>query len=1066
MHPRVLMLLILLALAGAALADNWPGWRGDGTGVVRGAHPPRSWSTKVNVAWRTPLPGEGNSSPIVWGDKVFLTASEDGGKTRLVLCYAVADGRELWRRAFPVAAPAKTYEKTGYAAPTPVTDGTRVYAFFDDPGLVAVDMNGTPCWTRPLGPFKAGYGMANSPVLAGDLVVQVCDADVDGFIVGVDRATGAVKWKTPRKLGAQYATPLVLPVAGKTQVVAAGGAIVGYDAATGAEVWRCRGLMPTVSPSPVAADGLVFASSGRNGPSLLVDASGQGDVTETRVRLHLSAFGPYVISPLASPGLLLPADDGVLRLVNPAGKVLAQTEPMGHFTASPIACGNDIYWTNEAGQTIVVRYIKGELMVWETNSLGEKTLASPAVADGRLYLRTNKALYCIAGTKTTPPEAALAEAVPDFATLKARYDAHQAPEGDDIPLRLGVVAGLEMCTDPQAVALLQQIALRDNHWDVSEAAVKALGAHGEAAVPALQAMFKEWRPYLKVIAAGHLARVRATAAVPTLLAAVKDGDPTVRIAVLDALAVLGGDTLPAVLAATRDKEGVVRAAAFRALAAHAASPEIAPRLLDGAADANPLVAAAAVRALAAHHVPNEVIMSDIQLYGAQRVDPVIAWLHAGPIRVKFQDGELRYLTVGDREIVRRVYFAVRDGHWDTAMPVFRRVDIEQKADSFRIRLEADCVNEVANYRWSGEIVGTPEGKITFTAGGQAEAEFRSPRIGFCLLYGAEALAGQTYELLDADGKATPGAFPKDVSPQLLATKFTGLRYTTPDGLTVTCRAGGGFGMEDQRNYCDSSYKAFHTLGYPWDVPKGQAKRDTFTLEVTGAKAAADPAPAVALAIDAAVHRLPALLPAASSVKAASFVAQNGKRDGWKNAATVAWAFNPAAHMPDDDMFFENLSSVVDQAATVRALHPTARLRVDPIHFDSPYPRPGRDPRNTGQFAAAWTAAMAGWLARAGVDEAVFTTGPAAVLELLSPLGGHAVHALVPLSGDPRAVTGFTIDNVAWVVNLTSQPQAVILPHPMVRLSRLAAGAQRFTPAAVKGATLTLAPLEVVRVGWK
>ncbi len=622
---RLIIFALLLVLAGAALAENWPAWRGDGSGVVRGVHPPLSWSATVNVAWRAPLPGDGNSSPVVWGDKIFLTASADAGKTRLVLCYSAKDGHELWRQAYPVEHPGQTYVKTGYAAPTPVTDGTRVYAFFDDPGLVAVTLDGKPCWTCPLGTFKAGYGMSNSPVLAGEMVVQVCDPDTLGFIVGVDRTTGAVKWKTPRNQTAQYATPLPMTVAGKTQVVVSGAAIVGYDPLTGAEIWRCRGLMPTVSPSPVAADGYVFASSGRNGPSLVVDPGGQGDVTERRVKMHVATGGPYVISPLASPGLLLPADDGVLRLVNPAGQVIAQTAPLGHFTASPIACGPDIYWSDEAGNTFVIRLAKGKLTVTGVNRLGEKIYASPACVDGRLYLRTDKALYCIAGTQIAPPTAAPTETA-DFAVLKARYDAHKAAEGDDIPVRLGVVAALETSKDPQAVPLLQQIAVLDIHWDVSEAAVKALGAHGDAAVPALLAMFKEWRPYLKVVAAGHLARLHTLAAVPTLVAAATDGDQQVRIAVLGALATIaaapGGDAAavtPALLTGTRDGEGMVRAAAFRALTAvagKAKAPEIAPRLLDGLADPNPLVVAAVKPALPAYHVSNEAIMHDILLYGA------------------------------------------------------------------------------------------------------------------------------------------------------------------------------------------------------------------------------------------------------------------------------------------------------------------------------------------------------------------------------------------------------------------------------------------------------------------
>jgi len=388
---------------------------------------------------------------------------------------------------------------------------------------------------------------------------------------------------------------------------------------TGAERWSCAGLSECVAPSPVAGDdGLVYASSGRNGPSLAIDPSGTGDVTETHVRMQVPTGGPYVPSPLFRSVLVVPADDGVVRLISGHGTVRIAERLRAHFTASPVLAGNTLYWTAESGDTFVMdasRLGDAEptLPMVAVNPLGEKVLASPAIAGGRLFIRTDRALYCLGGAGRPPAPAPTHPLTRlDFAELKQRFQAHPAADGEDIPVRLAVVDALAQLRDAEAVSFLATIAVKDPHWDVCEAAGKAVAeSDTPATVPALLGLSDDRRDYMKIIAADGLGRLRAVAAEPVLLAAMTNKDSIVRAARLQALAGIaaapGADPAPilaALQSALTDKDGPVRLAAVRGLSVLLEHPgadrnAIAAALQRCASDSNPLVTAAARDALAA-----------------------------------------------------------------------------------------------------------------------------------------------------------------------------------------------------------------------------------------------------------------------------------------------------------------------------------------------------------------------------------------------------------------------------------------------------------------------------------
>jgi len=490
----LILLGVLTAAAAGATRDSWPGWRGDGTGISSERGLPVQWDPSTNVVWKRALPGEGNSSPIVWADRVYVTASTKKGRVRHVICIDAANGEIAWNTPLTPTRRTKTYPKAGFAAPTPVTDGRRVYAFFDSPGLVAVDMAGAPVWSKDLGPFKSLYNMNASPVLCDGLVIQVCDHDEQSFIVAFDAATGDERWRTARNTKPNSASPTVIEVNGAKQIVVSGPTVTAYDPADGKAVWWCAGMMDYVTPTAVFDGQYVYATSGRNGPTIAIDPTGRGDVTKTHTVMQAPTGGPYVPSPVIYPYMVLPGDKGELRMVDRAGDVVTAHRVKGAFSSSPVAADGKLYWTNEKGSTYVldvaaVRSDSPRLDLLAVNPLDEKVLATPAIAGGRLYIRTRKHLYCIAGDKPVAGAAAKTDLPDDFDKLVALYQANigtgRAWAGEDdeqAAARVEILGHMaRTIRTPEAAAFIGQTAETDKHFDVREEAAKLLGFYGTEA---------------------------------------------------------------------------------------------------------------------------------------------------------------------------------------------------------------------------------------------------------------------------------------------------------------------------------------------------------------------------------------------------------------------------------------------------------------------------------------------------------------------------------------------------------------------------------------------------------
>lgn len=388
-------------------ARYWPRWRGpSGQGHVAGDGYVDTWSATANVRWKVPVPGRGHSSPIVWNDHIFLTSSEEDGTKLSMLAFGRRDGKLRWQTVVPTSGVEHVYAKNSHASATPVTDGQRIYASFGTHGLAAFDFNGKLVWQQKPGDLKNYHGSAGSPVLYKDRIYLYQDhsgtSGLGSFVAAFDAKTGKIIWKTDRSASVGWGTPVVITTGARDELIVNGQrSVAAYDPATGAELWTARGMTREVIPTPVVGHGLVFCSAGRAGPTLAIRPGGTGDVTDTHVVWTSPKGSPFVPSPIVHGDLLYMINDmqSVLTVFEAkSGKLMYQArlgEPTREgFSASPVAVGDKLFFTNDTGQTFVVQ-AGPTFNLLRVNELNAQVLASPALVEGTWYWRTDRELIAI-----------------------------------------------------------------------------------------------------------------------------------------------------------------------------------------------------------------------------------------------------------------------------------------------------------------------------------------------------------------------------------------------------------------------------------------------------------------------------------------------------------------------------------------------------------------------------------------------------------------------------------------------------------------------------------------------
>jgi outer membrane protein assembly factor BamB len=436
MTATKLGLTLSLAFTCSLAAADWPQWRGpNGNGIADERNLPERWSGTENVAWKAPLAGAGVSSPIVFGDRVFVTSqigdgirrqgprlvqggdaaaagerplggSRGGGSgaTFVIEAFQRADGRRLWEHRVEAAGPLPTvHDKHNLASPSPVTDGEMVYAWFGTGQLVALDMSGKRVWERHLGrensPFDINWGHSSSPTLYRDSLILLCDHQPAAYLLAVDKKTGKDRWKTDRGRGRMsYTTPFVVEAAaGPELIVNSSQRVDVYDPRTGAFLWHVGGSNQFPIPSPTFHDGTVYMSRGyRSGPFMAVRPGGRGDVSASHVVWQVNTGAPYISSLVYDSGLLYMANDvGAITVVDAAnGQKVWQERVNGIFSASPVAGDGKVYFVSETGETIVLRSGRQPSIV-ARNDVGERLMASPAISNGQIFLRGDDRLIAI-----------------------------------------------------------------------------------------------------------------------------------------------------------------------------------------------------------------------------------------------------------------------------------------------------------------------------------------------------------------------------------------------------------------------------------------------------------------------------------------------------------------------------------------------------------------------------------------------------------------------------------------------------------------------------------------------
>ena len=419
------LVVLFFLVAGLIRAENWPGWRGpSGDGVSAGKGIPTKWSSTENIAWRIVVPGEGHSSPIVWGDKVFLTSSLTEKNKRILLCLDRLSGQTVWQRDVVQSPPETIHRLNSRASGTPATDGKQVYVTFmraegDEviapnvgserlitPGKIIVaayDLDGNEKWKTNVGDFVSAHGFNTCPVLFEDLVILNGDHDGDAYLVALDRESGRERWRTRRENKTRsYVTPIIREIDGITQMILSGSlCVASYDPRNGKRHWIVDGPTEQFVASMVYDGKYVFATGGYPERHILaIRPGGKGNVTETHIAWRTTRGAAYVPSPIISGRyLLMVADSGIASCFEArTGKRHWMERLPGGHSPSPVSADGLVYFVSDRGVTTIIRPSE-TFAVIAKNELGEPVSASPAISQGQIFLRTHQHLYCIGSKK-------------------------------------------------------------------------------------------------------------------------------------------------------------------------------------------------------------------------------------------------------------------------------------------------------------------------------------------------------------------------------------------------------------------------------------------------------------------------------------------------------------------------------------------------------------------------------------------------------------------------------------------------------------------------------------------
>ena len=406
MKPAALIPVLLLATS--LTANNWNTFRGpSGQGDAKG-NIPTKWSSE-SVKWSVKLPGSGQSSPVNWGNRLFLTTSSGDGAVRSVICLDKDSGKSVWRKDIQCDNPESVHKMNSHATPSCATDGERVVAFFGVAGLHCFSAaDGKELWSRTdLGSFQGDWGISGSPIFYGDNVIQNCDSTGPSYLLCVNKDTGKTIWKTERKTKPKggWSTPIIIDTDKRKEIVLNGEfGVKGYNADTGKELWFCKSFNGRGSPIPYYAHGLVYTVNGKPGDIYVVKPGGSGDVTKTHMAWHAKRKGGRDLPSPAVIGdqVLVTAMSGTTCSYDAKSGELNWADRLeGAFSGSPLIANGLYYIQNEAGTTYVVKPGK-ELTVLSKNSIpasqGEIFRATLSPIDGKMYIRSSTTLYCVQGS--------------------------------------------------------------------------------------------------------------------------------------------------------------------------------------------------------------------------------------------------------------------------------------------------------------------------------------------------------------------------------------------------------------------------------------------------------------------------------------------------------------------------------------------------------------------------------------------------------------------------------------------------------------------------------------------